>query len=73
VSLRSWEILLGLIQIDRKKLFAENIAKMAHVIAADNWINLRDAAETGRLHRGDKLLLFTFGFGANWACMVLEH
>ena len=46
---------------------------MAHVIAADNWINLRDAAETGRLHHGDKLLLFTFGFGANWACMVLEH
>ncbi len=73
VSLRSWEILLGLIQIGREKLFAENIAKMAHVIAADNWINLRDAAETGRLHHGDKLLLFTFGFGANWACMVLEH
>jgi 3-oxoacyl-[acyl-carrier-protein] synthase-3 len=72
VSLRSWEILLGLIQIGREKLFAENIAKMAHVIAADNWINLRDAAETGRLHHGDKLLLFTFGFGANWACMVLE-
>ncbi len=73
VSLRSWEILLGLIQIGREKLFTENIAKIAHVIAADNWINLRDAAETGRLHHGDKLLLFTYGFGANWACMVLEH
>jgi 3-oxoacyl-[acyl-carrier-protein] synthase-3 len=73
VSLRSWEILLGLIQIGREKLFAENISKIAHVIAADNWINLRDATEAGRLRRGDKLLLFTFGFGANWACMVLEH
>jgi len=73
VSLRSWEILLGLIQIGREKLFADNIGKMAHVIAADNWINLRDATETGRLCHGDKLLLFTFGFGANWACMVLEH
>jgi 3-oxoacyl-[acyl-carrier-protein] synthase III len=73
VSLRSWEILLGLIQISREKLFAENISKIAHVIAADNWINLRDATETGRLRHGDKLLLFTFGFGANWACMVLEH
>jgi 3-oxoacyl-[acyl-carrier-protein] synthase-3 len=73
VSLRSWEILLGLIQIGREKLFAENISKIAHVIAADNWINLRDATEAGRLRQGDKLLLFTFGFGANWACMVLEH
>ena len=73
VSLRSWEILLGLIQMGRDQLFAENIGKMAHVIAADNWINLRDAADAGRLHPGDKLLLFTFGFGANWACMVLEH
>ncbi len=73
VSLRSWEILLGLIQIDREKLFAENIGKLAHVIAADNWINLRDATDAGRLCHGDKLLLFTFGFGANWACMILEH
>ncbi len=73
VSLRSWEILLGLVQIGRDKLFADNISKTAHVIAADNWINLRDAIGTGRLCHGDKLLLFTFGFGANWACMVLEH
>jgi 3-oxoacyl-[acyl-carrier-protein] synthase-3 len=73
VSVRSWEILLGLLQIGREKLFSENIGKFAHVIAADNWINLKDAMETGRLHPGDKLLLFTFGFGANWACMVLEH
>jgi 3-oxoacyl-[acyl-carrier-protein] synthase III len=73
VSLRSWEILLGLIGISREKLFAENISKLAHVIAADDWINLKDAAESGSLRPGDKLLLFTFGFGANWACMILEH
>jgi 3-oxoacyl-[acyl-carrier-protein] synthase-3 len=73
VSLRSWEILLGLIQMGREKLFADNIGKMAHVIAADNWINLRDAMDIKRLCHGDKLLLFTFGFGANWGCMVLEH
>jgi 3-oxoacyl-[acyl-carrier-protein] synthase-3 len=73
VSLRSWEILLGLLQIGREKLFAENISNFAHVIAADNFINLKDATQTGRLVHGDKLLLFTFGFGANWACMILEH
>lgn len=73
VSLRSWEILLGLLQVDREKLFADNIRTIAHVIAADNWINLKDATDAGRLRQGDKLLMFTFGFGANWACMVLEH
>ncbi len=73
VSLRSWEILLGLLQINRERLFADNISKIAHVIAADNWINLKDGTDSGRLQHGDKLLLFTFGFGANWACMVLEH
>lgn len=73
VSLRSWEILLGLLQIDRAKLYAENIGKIAHVIAADNWINLKDSMAVGHLEPGAKLLLFTFGFGANWACMVLEH
>jgi 3-oxoacyl-[acyl-carrier-protein] synthase III len=73
VSLRSWEILLGLLQIDRKKLFTDNISKIAHVIAGDNWINLKDATDAGKVLQGEKLLLFTFGFGANWACMVLEH
>jgi len=73
VSLRSWEILLKLVGIGPEKLFAENIARIAHVIAADNCINLKDAAEAGKLLSGDKLLLFTFGFGANWACMVLQH
>jgi 3-oxoacyl-[acyl-carrier-protein] synthase-3 len=73
VSLRSWEILLGLLHSNPEKLFMDNIGKIAHVVAADNWINLKDATDAGRLCRGDKLLMFTFGFGANWGCMVLEH
>ena len=40
--------------------------------AADTFINLKDAEDEGRVRPGDRLLLFTFGFGANWACMVLE-
>lgn len=73
VSLRSWQILLGLLGVGGEKLFADNIAKFGHVIAADNWMNLRDASSTGRLTPKDKFLLFTFGFGANWSCMILEH
>jgi 3-oxoacyl-[acyl-carrier-protein] synthase III len=73
VSLRSWEILLGMLRIPMRKLFSANIARVGHTISADNLMNLRDAQDAGLLRRGDHLLLFTFGFGLNWSCMILEH
>jgi 3-oxoacyl-[acyl-carrier-protein] synthase III len=73
VSRRSWEILLGLLGISPERLFDENISAIGHIIAADNFINLKDAADRGKINRGDKVLLFNFGFGANWGCMLLEH
>lgn len=73
VSLRSWEILLDLIGLKREQLFARNIAQKGHVIAADNWINLKDAMDSGSLNRGDKFLLFNFGFGAHWAATLMEY
>jgi 3-oxoacyl-[acyl-carrier-protein] synthase-3 len=73
VSLRSWEILLDLIGIRKEQLFHQNIARKGHVIVADNWINLKDAVEEGRLRPGDKFLSFNFGFGANWAATLMEH
>jgi 3-oxoacyl-[acyl-carrier-protein] synthase III len=72
VSLRSWQILLPMLGIPMDRLFADNISRIGHVIAADNFINLGDAYDSGRVSAGDRLLLFNFGFGANWACMVLE-
>jgi 3-oxoacyl-[acyl-carrier-protein] synthase-3 len=73
VSLTSWEILLSLVGIGRDRLFADNIADKGHVIAADNFVNLKDAADRGLLEPGDRLLLVNFGFGANWTCTLLEH
>jgi 3-oxoacyl-[acyl-carrier-protein] synthase-3 len=73
VSRRSWQILLSLVGISPERLFDENISAIGHIIAADNFINLKDAADRGRVNRGDKLLLFNFGFGAHWGCMLLEH
>jgi 3-oxoacyl-[acyl-carrier-protein] synthase-3 len=73
VSRRSWEILLGLLGLPREKLFDRNIAAKGHVIAADNFINLADLTDLGLARPGQKLLMFNFGLGANWGCMILEH
>jgi 3-oxoacyl-[acyl-carrier-protein] synthase III len=73
VSYRSWEILLDLIGVKKEQLFAANISRKGHVIAADNWINLQDAMTANLLNPGDKLLAFNFGFGANWAATLIEH
>ncbi len=73
VSRRSWEILLRLVAVKEEQLYLENIARTGHVIAADNWINLKDATGRGLLKPGDKLLMFNFGFGANWAATLIEH
>lgn len=73
VSLRSWEILIQLTGLRRDRLYADNIPTRGHVIAADNLMNLRDAQAAGRLQPGDRALLFNFGFGASWACLLLEH
>jgi 3-oxoacyl-[acyl-carrier-protein] synthase-3 len=72
VSTRSWEILLGLIGIPRERLWDENIARVGHTLAGDNFINLRDALTEGRLTTGDRVLLFSYGYGAHWTALTLE-
>lgn len=73
VSRRSWDILRGLLGLPEERVYTDNIARVGHTIASDNILNLRDAIDSGRVARGDKLLLFTFGFGLNWSCMVVQH
>jgi 3-oxoacyl-[acyl-carrier-protein] synthase-3 len=73
VSRRSWEILLGALGIPIEKLYAENIGRRGHTIASDNYMNLEDMASNGLLASGDRLLLFTFGFGAHWSTLLLER
>ncbi|WP_028886232.1 3-oxoacyl-[acyl-carrier-protein] synthase III C-terminal domain-containing protein [Teredinibacter turnerae] len=72
VSMRSWQILSELIGYPIENVYTGNISEMAHSIAADNFINLKDIEEKGILKPGDITMLYTFGLGAHWGCMLLE-
>jgi 3-oxoacyl-[acyl-carrier-protein] synthase III len=73
VSARSWEILGKLIGCPPHLIYTENIRCVGHTIASDNILNLQSATTDGLISTGDYVLLFTFGYGLNWACMILEH
>ncbi|MFL5483528.1 MAG: 3-oxoacyl-ACP synthase III family protein [Gemmatimonadaceae bacterium] len=73
VSLRSWEILGRLIKCPADRIYTANISKVGHTIASDNLLNLRHATDAGLVKKGDYMLLFTFGYGSNWASMVVQH
>ena len=72
VSVRSWEILLGLTGIPRERLWSRNVARIGHTLAGDNFINLRDAMDDGSVCPGDRLLLFSYGYGAHWTALAVE-
>ena len=72
VSLRSWQILLGLRPLPNARLWGDNIARRGHTLAGDNFINLRDALDGGAARPGDPLLLFAYGYGAHWTALAVE-
>ncbi|MDQ6885132.1 MAG: hypothetical protein M3077_13015 [Candidatus Dormibacteraeota bacterium] len=73
VSLRSWTILAELLGVPATRIWSKNIARVGHTVCCDHVINLRDMGREGALTGGDHLLLFTFGFGASWTSMILQH
>jgi 3-oxoacyl-[acyl-carrier-protein] synthase-3 len=73
VSLRSWTILAELLGIPVNRIWSKNIARVGHTVCCDHVINLHDMARDGALSTGDHLLLFTFGFGASWTSLILQH
>lgn len=72
VSRRSWDVLVGLLQLPKARLWADNIARNGHTLAGDNFINLADAIERRDVVPGQKLLLFSYGYGAHWTALAVE-
>ena len=72
VSMRSWEILSSLVRLPRARLFSANIARHGHTLAGDNFINYRDALDGGCIKPGHRVVLFSYGFGAQWTGLAVE-
>ena len=72
VSMRSWEILRSLVRLPRARLFSENIVRHGHTLAGDNFINYRDALDGGCIQPGQRVVLFAYGFGAQWTGLAVE-
>jgi 3-oxoacyl-[acyl-carrier-protein] synthase-3 len=72
VSTKSWEILSRLAALPNARVWDDNIARIGHTLAGDNFINLRDALAGGAITPGDKVLLFAYGYGAHWTGLALE-
>jgi 3-oxoacyl-[acyl-carrier-protein] synthase-3 len=72
VSMRSWQILSGLIRLPKARVFTDNIARHGHTLAGDNFINYRDAIEGGCIEPGQRVVLFAYGFGAQWTGIAVE-
>jgi 3-oxoacyl-[acyl-carrier-protein] synthase-3 len=72
VSLRSWTLLAGMLELPLSRVWSRNIAAVGHTLAGDNFINLDDAVAAGDVVAGQKLLLFSYGFGAHWTALAIE-
>ena len=72
VNRRSWEILLALTQLPADRLWDRNIARDGHTLAGDNFINMADAIQQGAIQPGNRLLLFSYGYGAHWTALAVE-
>ena len=72
VSMKSWDILSSLVGLPRARVFSDNIARHGHTLAGDNFINYRDALAGGCIKPGERVVMFSYGFGAHWTGLAVE-
>ena len=68
----SWDVLLDLVKIPRDRLYDPG-ESFGHSICADNFVHLERLRRDNSIPPGTKILLFTYGFGSSWCCLLLEH
>jgi len=72
MNVKAWQILARLLRFAPERIYFDPLPEVAHVISGDNVINLKALDASGRLERGDRILLVMAGYGLNWQCVLVE-
>jgi 3-oxoacyl-[acyl-carrier-protein] synthase-3 len=71
-NVTAWKILGRMLGIPLERIWLPSIGDAAHVISADNIINLQALEEARLVRPHHKLALVVAGHGLNWQCVILE-
>ncbi len=69
---KAWQVLSRLLGVDEGRVHAPSLPDVAHVISADNIVNMAYLEKDGRVRSGERLLLVMAGYGMNWQALILE-
>jgi len=72
VNRMSWKKVLTDLGIPSDRIYLDNVPKLGHCFTADPFINLRSARESGRVRRGDIVLMVGAGLGATFTATIVE-
>jgi 3-oxoacyl-[acyl-carrier-protein] synthase-3 len=72
MNVKAWQILARLLRFAPERIYFDPLPEVAHVISGDSVINLKALDASGRLERGDRILLVMAGYGLNWQCVLVE-
>jgi 3-oxoacyl-[acyl-carrier-protein] synthase-3 len=73
VARPAWQVLARVLRFDFERVLFPTLGEVGHLVCGDNLINLQRAVDQGRVGRGQVVLLFTAGYGFNWAGLLLER
>ncbi len=59
------------LELDPSKVFS-NLASLGNLVSASIPIALKQALETGRIKKGDRVLISGFGVGLTWATAIID-
>ncbi|MHA2098419.1 MAG: 3-oxoacyl-ACP synthase III family protein [Candidatus Kariarchaeaceae archaeon] len=60
-----------ILKIKDEKIYS-NISQIGNTVSASIPIALKDAQDSGLVHRGDKVILSGFGVGLSWGTLIIE-
>lgn len=71
-NVKAWRILSRLLGVDHERVWCPSMPDVAHVISADNMVNMAYLEASSLVQPGDKVLLAMAGYGMNWQGLLLE-